>query len=464
MKISREDVEPLQVRLTVEVAPERLEAARRDVAQAYSKRYRIPGFRPGKVPPDRVAALIGEASLNEEAMEQLGREVLQAALKAEGLSSVAPVMLELLRAEPPTFVGTVSLEPQVDLGDYRALRVPEPELPEVTDDDVDEMLERLRRDAAERLPVDRPSEIGDVATLNVKGWRRAADEADPEALDLEARPADLDVAEGRLTLTAADVASAGLPDGFLDAVLGMALGQERRFSLPLPAATGAPEAPAAAMDFVVTLTELVALDLPALDDAFAAKVGDAVDLDSLRSKIGESMRQRRRVQQREAFLEAARGALESGAAVSWPPALLTQEIKDFIAEFREQLERQGIEWQAWLAQRDESALWSEFEQTAARRLRTRLVISRLVELEGLDLDQEALDRRMAMMRDMSARTPKKRRPDLQAMMVNTMNNLMMGRINERLLEIVSGQAAADLDPALDMATDLQPDPIDAEPS
>ena len=188
MKISREDVEPLQVRLTVEVAPERLEAARRDVAQAYSKRYRIPGFRPGKVPPDRVAALIGDASLNEEAMEQLGREVLQAALKAEGLSSVAPVMLELLRAEPPTFVGTVSLEPQVELGDYRALRVPEPELPEVTDDDVDEMLERLRRDAAERLPVDRPSEIGDVATLNVKGWRRAADEADPEALDLEARP------------------------------------------------------------------------------------------------------------------------------------------------------------------------------------------------------------------------------------------------------------------------------------
>ena len=142
----------------------------------------------------------------------------------------------------------------------------------------------------------------------------------------------------------------------------------------------------------------------------------------------------------------------------------TQEIKDFIAEFREQLERQGIEWQAWVAQRDESALWSEFEQTAARRLRTRLVISRLVELEGLDLDQEALDRRMAMMRDMSARTPKKRRPDLQAMMVNTMNNLMMGRINERLLEIVSGQAAADLDPELDTATDLQPDPSDAEPS
>lgn len=460
MKISREDVEPLQVRLTVEVPPERLEAARRDVAQEYAKRYRVPGFRPGKVPLDRIAALIGEDNLNQEAMERLGRDVLQAALKAEALSSVAPVMLELLQAEPPTFAGIVSLAPRVDLGDYRALRVPEPELPEPTDEDVEEVLQRLRRDIAERTPVDGPAAMGDVATLSVKGWRRAAEDAAPDAAELDARSAEVDVTGGRLTLTAEEVARAGLPVGFLDQVLGMAVGEERRFSLPLAFDDAAAEAPAATMDFHASLLGLEQLTLPELDDAFAAKVGDAADLDALRSNIRESMGQRRQVQQREAFLEAARAALLAGADVAWPPALLTQEIRDFIAEFREQLERQGIDWESWLGQRDEAALWSEFEQTAAQRLRMRLVISRLVELEGLDLDQEALDRRLSLMRDMSARTPKKRRPDLQAMMVNTMNNMMMGRINERLLEIVSGQAALSAGP------DPEPDPaaVGAEPS
>lgn len=442
MNITREDVEPLQVRLTVEVAPERLEAARQAVVQEYSRRYKIPGFRPGKAPIDRVAALIGDGNLMQEAMERLGRAVLQEALKAEGLSSVAPVMMELLKADPPTFGGTVSLEPRVELGDYRALRVAEPELPEVTDADVDQVLDRLRRDTAERRPLDRPAAPGDLATLNLKGWRRAADEAAPDPADLADRPADVDVADGRLLLTAEEIDRVGLPAGFVDAVAGMAVGQERRFDLPLPPDPAAPDAPAAAMDFQVALQGLEELVLPELDDAFAATVGDAPDLATLRTNIAESMRQRRRVQQREAYLEAAREALVGAASVSYPPALLGQEVRDFIAEFRGQLERQGIDWESWVGQRDEAALWSEFEQTAAQRLRMRLVVSRLVELEGLDLDEEALNRRLNVMRDMSARTPKKRRPDMQAMMMNTVNNLMMGRINERLLEIVSGQAPA----------------------
>ena len=147
MNITKESASPTEVTLNVEMEPEDVEPF---ISRSYRRlvsRVQIPGFRPGKAPRSIVETHLGRAALVQEALEFMVPETLDQVLKDENLQAFMEPQLEILDMEPVSFKAVVALEPVVDLGDLRSIKL-ERQPVEVTDDQVDEVIAHLRYESA----------------------------------------------------------------------------------------------------------------------------------------------------------------------------------------------------------------------------------------------------------------------------------------------------------------------------
>ena len=161
MKVAAQEIENSQVVLDIEVEDERLERA---VDQAYKRivqRINVPGFRKGKAPRALVERMVGREALVEDAVEKLVPEVIQDAVKQQELKMVASLRqndLEVVSTEPLKVKATVPVQPKVELGDYQSLKI-EATPAEVTDEQVEAVVTRLRESHATYEPVERTYEL-----------------------------------------------------------------------------------------------------------------------------------------------------------------------------------------------------------------------------------------------------------------------------------------------------------------
>ena len=169
MKVAAQEIENSQVVLDIEVEDERLERA---VDQAYKRivqRINVPGFRKGKAPRALVERMVGREALVEDAVEQLVPQVIEDAVKQQDLVMVARLRqddLEVVSMQPLQIKATVPVKPKVELGDYKTLKI-EATPAEVTDEQVDAVVNRLRESHATWEPVERAAEIGDRVAIDV---------------------------------------------------------------------------------------------------------------------------------------------------------------------------------------------------------------------------------------------------------------------------------------------------------
>src|SRR5690606_11562316 len=167
LRISTEPMEDRQMALRVEVDQARVEEELRKAARKVAGQYRIPGFRQGKAPYSVIVQQIGLPALFNEFLEPLGQEVYTKALEETQLEPYAIASLDVDGLDPLTYKFVVPLEPEIDLGDYRSLRVEEPEV-EVDEADVEARLKEYQEQYADWGEVDRPAEYGDLLTLDVR--------------------------------------------------------------------------------------------------------------------------------------------------------------------------------------------------------------------------------------------------------------------------------------------------------
>lgn len=272
MNIQIEHREDHTARLTVEVDGDRFDAAKKTAAGALSERVNIPGFRRGKAPYRILANYIGEAAILEEAVEQLSQSVYRDALLESKLDPYGPGALEDAKTEgaAPVFVYNIPLQPVVELGDYRAVRLPY-EAPVVTDEQMNTLIKNLQRENAVVETSNRPLALGDRATVDLHaffvdagmggGVEQESDEARDEAsADIEvdsqaAAPAPADphdaIVSGDREVYAhqhdaqlfLDGDDEPLP-GFNQAMVGAVVGEQRTFELTIPDADPPRSSPA----------------------------------------------------------------------------------------------------------------------------------------------------------------------------------------------------------------------------
>lgn len=375
MKVAAQEIEHSQVVLDIEVEDERVERA---VNQAYKRivqRINVPGFRKGKAPRALVERMVGREALLEDAVEQLVPEVVEDAVKQQELVMVARPSLEVVSTQPLQVKATVPVQPKVELGDYKSLKI-EATPAEVTDEQVDRVVERLQESNATWEPVERAAEMGDRV-----------------AIDVLAKAGETTVMESK---DAEYVISAEGPqpaEGFAEAIVGMTAEETKTVSLKLPDDYRNEELAGQDAEFTITLHWVKAKDLPPLDDELPSVVGtEHESLEALRTAIRENLSAREQHERRMAHEEEVVNSVVEQATVDLPPQLVEEEAGRLVQQLAQNLERQGIPLQSYLrfTQKTEEQFRDEMMAQAERSVRRSEVLNAVALAEGIEIADDEI--------------------------------------------------------------------------
>ncbi len=358
--------------LTVEVDESSVQEAMRLAARQLSKKMNIPGFRKGRAPYGIVLRTVGEDYLREESTDLLVDAAFSQALERSGIEPYRPAKLVEFSARPMRFIFSVPLEPQVEVGDVLALRVPY-EPPVVSDEEVEEVIERKREEMGSYEEVERPAQEGDLIA------------ASPIVLKEEEKEHPLHGEEEPfLFLLNDDI----FGPAFKEAVLGIEKGERRTFTFTLPDDEER-FGPLAGKEVEITLTVQTISEpkVPPLDEAFANAAGYE-SLEAMREAIRQELLEAKKQEVDRAYARQVMDALLEQATIRYPDAL-REELIDFLLQDLKQRIGQAMDWEDFLrlSGKSEEAYREELAEQADRIARESLALSKVGELLGLDSDQ-----------------------------------------------------------------------------
>ncbi len=392
MNVVTERLDTQEALMTVSVAAEEVEKAKREAAKRIALQVNIPGFRKGKAPYTRIVQLFGDKALLEEALEDLGQKVYSDALDQSDLEPYAPGTLEKVETAPELVLTfKVPLQPEVDLGAYREVRVLF-EGQEVSDEAVNEFIENLRAARALIEPVDRPADWGDVVTLDIFGELLPAGQERLDA-ETEVEPENRLIDEEMFEFVL-DAERDFLP-GFAAQLIGITAGAGKTFTLDIPGDYENEQLRGRRAAFELDCTRVSARTLPALNDTFAADVtgGEHETLLELRLALRRILQKQADQKAEEPYFDAVMDKVLEGARLAYPPMMIDEYVDRMLVELDQDLRRRnGITLEDYLRIQNQTReeLAKEMREAAERRLRRALVLGKVVEVEELEPSDEAL--------------------------------------------------------------------------
>ena len=327
MKVIKEDLPKREVLLTIKLDDEDIEPHVQKAYERIIKRTNIPGFRKGKAPRAILERYLGKDALKEEALESLLPEALRDAINKEELDSAGMPRVDQVDGDPPVVKATVPLQPLVEFSDYLAIRVDE-DSTEVTDEQVQELIQYLRKEQAPWEPANRFVSFGDQVTIDVRG---SVDER--VILD-----------EKGIVYIATEENSSPIP-GFVDQLIGMKTGDQKEFHITIPDGYGSDELIGNECVFHVTLYENKEKRLAELNDEFAKGVGDGYDsLASLEDKVRSDLQAEEERVARRKYEEKVVPLLVECAKIELSPLLVDHEVTHMLADERESKKSNKLMW------------------------------------------------------------------------------------------------------------------------
>jgi trigger factor len=369
MQVSIQTTSGLERRLTIVVPADRIDNEVKVRLTKAMNTVRLDGFRPGKVPmkvmKQRFGTGVRQEVLGEVIQKSFHEAVVQEKLKPAGSPQIETK--SFAEGADLEFTGTFEVFPEVELKDYSSLSV-EKQTAEVTDTDVEKVIDSLQKQQASWEVVERAAVDGDQVTINYVGTK------DGEAF--EGGTAE----DSKLVL-----GSKSMIPGFEDGIIGLSAGEEKVLSLTFPEDYKAEALKGAAVEFAITVTAVAEQKLPELDDAFFVKYGvlDGGE-EKFRSEVTSNM-----VRELESAIkgkvknQVMDALVEAHAELQLPKQLINQEIQLLRNQMMQQFGGQADNL-------DLSSLLPDdmFNDQAERRVRLGLVLNAVIEKEGITADAD----------------------------------------------------------------------------
>jgi trigger factor len=368
MQVSIETTSGLERRLTVGVPAERIESEVNNRLQKAAGNVRLAGFRPGKVPMkvmrQRFGAGVRQEVLGEVMSQSFQEAVIQEKLRPAGQPSIEPRNLEA--GKDLEYVATFEVFPEVEVVELKDFSVEKP-VAEVTDADVDNIIEVFRKQQGSWEPVERAAAEGDQVNIDYRGTRDGV-----EFVGGSATGSDLGLGSGRM-----------IP-GFEDGIIGMLAGEEKTLQLSFPDDYHNEELKGAAVEFRVKLNKVRQLVPAELDEELFAKYGvEDGGLDKFRSEVRQNMaRELKNAVQGKVKQQVMDAVAQAHQSLEVPRALVRREMDAMRNQMFQQFGGAGGQ------NLDLKSLLPDdmFRENAERRVKLGLVLAELVEKFALKVD------------------------------------------------------------------------------
>jgi trigger factor len=371
--------------LEVQLTDKELQNAINEGVRHLARRTRIPGFRPGKAPRAMIERAYGIDRADPEAPDPVYDEAREHLYQRTVVNAVAESgrnVLEIPR-EPEwtrfeegvgaTYQVTLPVRPDVQLGDYTEYPFT-PEIDEVTDEQVDQVIEQLRDQQASLIPVeDRGAENEDFAVISFEGRR--------DGQPVEGAQSD------RFPLV---LGNDRMVPGFEANLLGMKEGDERTFNVTFPADYLEESLQGADVEFTAAMLELRERKLPEADDDFAGLVGEYDDMAALRADLEKRMGINALDRARHRFIDRIIEYAVANATLAVPDILVEREIDQMVDELKVRVAQQGIAFDQYLKaiEKDEAGVREDSREGAVQRVKTLLVLGAIADREDVQVSDE----------------------------------------------------------------------------
>ncbi|HXH26753.1 MAG TPA: trigger factor [Candidatus Acidoferrum sp.] len=424
MKHTRHNNSPTNVKLTVTLDAADLATIKPKTLGRLSHKIKVPGFRPGKVPASVAEKHLEPNVLASELASDAINHFLVEALVAEQLQPLGQPQVEFSSYVPGQqleFNAIVETLPKVTLGDYKHLKA-KPQAAAVSDQEVDEIIDRMRRSAAKKQPVERAAQEGDEVKIDFSGSLGGV--VVPGAVGK-----DYPLVLG----------SNSFIPGFEDGLIGKKTGEQFDLPLTFPKDYHSAELAGQEVVFAVTVHQISEQKLPELDDAFAATSGPFKTVAELQGDIRRELTEQKQREALDSFKQALLDELIAASDIPAPESLVLSQMdsqeQDFVRNLQYRGQTLGQYLDSQKLSRDE---WrtKELRSRAERNVKIGLALAELQKLEDIKLATDKLDKEWAKILGMYAKDAKsKEELDTPDMKRDFANRLATEQVIDRLVEL-----------------------------
>ena len=379
MSLQVEKLEKNMAKLTIEVPAEEFDAAIKNAYNKNKNKFSIPGFRKGKAPLAMLEKMYGAGIFYEDA----ANEVIDASYpkaaeesKEEIVSTPEIKVTQIEKGKAFIYEATVALKPEVTLGEYKGVEVKKAEAV-VTDEDVENELTAARKKNGRLIDVeDGTIEDGDNTIIDFTGY------IDDKTFD-----------GGAGTDYPLVIGSHSFIEGFEDQLIGKKKGETCDVNVTFPAEYHADELAGKPAKFVVTIKEVKRNELPELNDEFASEVSDFDTLDEYKADIRKKLQEKK---EQDAKVENENNVIEKvveNAQMELPQPMVDTQAREMVENYARRLQSQGLninDYMKYTGMTPEK-LMEQMRPEADKRIKTRLVLEKVVEVENVEVSDEKLD-------------------------------------------------------------------------
>lgn len=342
------------------------------------KKVKIDGFRPGKAPRNIYEQKYGKQSIVVEAVDSCMNEAYVKALKEfKGEPIMQPTVgIEKADETGVIYVFTFTTKPEIKINKYTNLGVKKDSV-KVTKKDVDNEIEKMRKEYADLTVKDGKAENGDTVIIDFEGF-----------------DGDKAFEGGKAENYALELGSNSFIPGFEEALIGVKNGDKKDVNVTFPKDYHAEELKGKPVVFKVLVHEVKTKVYPELDEDFFLDLGleDVKTKEDLEKMVKETMTEQREYEAENKYVDELFEALLKETSVEVPHELIHEELDRMVEQYAERLKMQGITLEQFykFTNSSEEALKAQMHEEAEKRVKLRFAIDEIIELEKIDAtDEEA---------------------------------------------------------------------------
>ena len=380
MSVQVEKLEHNMAKLTIEVSAEELEKALDSVYRKEKRKISIPGFRKGKVPRAIIEKMYGAEIFYEDAANALMQQTYPSAVDESGADVVSRPTVDVVQIEkgqPFIYTAEVAVKPEVTLGKYMGITVTKVDT-DVTDEEVDEALERERSNNARTITVtDRPAEMGDTVLIDFEGF-----------MDGEASEG------GKGENHSLELGSHSFIDTFEDQLVGRNAGDDVDVNVTFPEQYQSAELAGRPALFKVKLHEIRTKELPELDDEFAQDVSEFDTLAEYKESLRKDLQEQKENEAKRTREDEAVRKIIDGAQMDIPDAMIDFQCESMLDDFAQQILMQSgltIEQYMQISGVTIDDLKDQARPDAVTRIQSSLVLEQIAKEENIEVTDADVD-------------------------------------------------------------------------
>lgn len=385
MSVQVEKLEKNMAKLVIEVPAEEFEKALDEAYKKSRNKIAMPGFRKGKAPRKMIEKMYGASVFYEDAANIIIPDAYENAAKESGLEIVSQPEIEVEQIEKGTpfiFAATVAVKPEITLGDYKGIEI-EKKTAEVTDEEVDAEISRVRENNSRMITVDdRATQEGDTVIIDFDGY------VDGEQFE-GGKAEDYSLVLGSHTFI----------DNFEEQLVGKNPGDSVEVHVTFPDMYQAEELRGKEAVFYVEINDIKVKELPEIDDEFAQDVSDFDTLEEYKEDLKKKL-----LENKEAALEREKeeeviGAIIENSQMEIPDPMVDAQTRQMTQEFAQRLQAQGLSMEQYmqLTGLTPQKMIDELKPQALKRIQSRLVLEAVAVAENIEVSDEEYDKEIDKM-------------------------------------------------------------------